>query len=336
MSPTKINRQPSPETTIESRRTEYLREWRPGATLGRGGTASQQYDKHSQPLTPHKFIVDRLLKRDDYNHADLIVDMFEWHPDTPSPGECTILMPRATGDLHRWIKERYQDPDGTARTPDEGLLRHIFLDLAKAVAFMHSGSERRPSIVHRDIKPGNVLIFTDPDSPDLPTLRLADLGSAREVGASRSSDSEDEGSSDGENEGSIFTPGYTPPEFEDGQDWATSCDVFSLGATIHYCVFRRTPYIVLGDTVAGLPDHHTEDSVLEPVSLRGRGWCEESDGPMLTFSNGLADILASTLDRDPDRRPSAASLVRLLGELRPIRSRRVVTSEQVELEPEWV
>ncbi|KAL1622283.1 hypothetical protein SLS56_008816 [Neofusicoccum ribis] len=157
--------------------------------MGRGGTArcvlmvreavakiiSQQYDEHSRPLTPHEFTVGRLLKRDDYNHADLIVDMFEWYPDTPSPSECTILMPRATGDLYRWIRERCQDPNGTARTPDEGLLRYIFLDLAKAVAFMHSGSELRPNIVHRDIKPGNVLVFTNLDGPDLPTLRLADL-----------------------------------------------------------------------------------------------------------------------------------------------------------------
>ncbi|EOD50901.1 putative serine threonine protein kinase protein [Neofusicoccum parvum UCRNP2] len=331
---------------MESRRNEYLREWRPGNTLAVGGTARyvlmvreavakiivQRYCERGQPLPPHEFTVCRLLKRGDpCRDADLIVDMFEWYPDTPNPGECTILTPRANDDLCRWIERRCRDPNGAFYTPDERLLRHIFLELAKAVAFMHSGSDfqhhRCPGFVHRDIKPGNVLVFTDPDDPDLPALRLADLGSAREVGASRSSDGEDI-----EN---IFTPGYSPPEFGYGRSWTTDCDVFSLGATIHYCAFRRTPYIKLEDTVAGLSDHHMGGSVLEPVSLRGRGWREGRDGPVLSFSDGFADILVSTLSEDPDQRPSATELVEILGQLRPGRPKQVV-SRQVKPEPEWV
>ncbi|KAL1616634.1 hypothetical protein SLS56_011337 [Neofusicoccum ribis] len=301
-----------PDKTMESRRNKYLREWQPKKTLAVGGTARcvlmvreaaakiiiQQYYERGQPLPPYEFTVYRLLKRGDpCRDTDLIVDMFKY----------------------------------AFYTSDERLLQYIFLELAKAVAFMHSGSDfqyyRRPGFVHRDIKPGNVLVFTDPDDLDLPVLRLADLGSAREAGASRSSD--------GEDIESIFTPGYSPPEFRYGRSWTTDCNVFSLGATIYYYAFRRTPYIKLEDTVAGLSDHYIGGSVLEPVSLRGRGWREGRDGPVLSFSDGFADILASTLSEDPDRRPSAARLVEILGQLLPGRPKQVV-SRQVKPEPEWV
>lgn len=96
----------------------------------------------------------------------------------------------------------------------------IALDLASALAFAH-----RQRIVHRDVKPANVLHAGDN------RWKLADFGIARMP----DSDLTQVG---------IFmgTPGYSPPEaIKDGR-YTPQADVFAWGACFYELVCGRIPY----------------------------------------------------------------------------------------------
>jgi serine/threonine-protein kinase len=103
----------------------------------------------------------------------------------------------------------------------------IFLQLCGAVAHAHSSL-----VVHRDIKPGNVLLAGD----GVP--KLLDFGIASffepEKGESQSDITR--------LTGRIFTPEYAAPEQVLGQDITTSTDVYSLGVLLYVLLAGRPPY----------------------------------------------------------------------------------------------
>jgi serine/threonine-protein kinase len=96
----------------------------------------------------------------------------------------------------------------------------IALDLASALAFAH-----RQRIVHRDVKPANVLHAGDN------RWKLADFGIARMP----DSDLTQVG---------IFmgTPGYSPPEAIKEGRYTPQADVFAWGACFYECLSGRIPY----------------------------------------------------------------------------------------------
>src|SRR5207249_1486522 len=96
--------------------------------------------------------------------------------------------------------------------------------LARAV---HSAHER--GVIHRDLKPGNVLL-TDDGQP-----KIADFGLAKLLGSTSSLT----GSSS-----VLGTPAYMAPEQADGQARAITpaADVYSLGAILYECLIGRPPF----------------------------------------------------------------------------------------------
>src|SRR5204863_1328425 len=98
-----------------------------------------------------------------------------------------------------------------------GYFQHVarlFADIAEALHVAHEAD-----IVHRDIKPGNILITPD-DRP-----KVADLGLARLV---------DEASLTG-SQTQVGTPSYMSPEQVSGSNYELDrrSDVFSLGAVLY-------------------------------------------------------------------------------------------------------
>lgn len=112
--------------------------------------------------------------------------------------------------------------DAVANATDRpGLVRRVFPDLCDAVSELHELFD--PSVIHRDLKPGNVMV-----SPG--GVTLIDLGIARAYREGADQDTTHFG-----------TRAYAPPEqFGFGQTDVTS-DVYALGMLLFFCLVGRDP-----------------------------------------------------------------------------------------------
>lgn len=120
--------------------------------------------------------------------------------------------------------------------------------VARALQFAHEHG-----VVHRDVKPGNVILRDGPGrtprDPEHPRIAITDFGLARETGTGSMTDS-----------GALVgTPMYMAPEVVLGgsQVAGTLGDVYSLGATLYSLVTGRPPF-----------DGPTAQSVLKAVLER--------------------------------------------------------------------
>jgi len=155
----------------------------------------------------------------------------------------------------------------------------ITLQIARALDYAWS----RERIVHRDIKPGNILITPDG------TAKLADLGLAHEASA------ETEGAL--EAEGKILgTPCYMAPEqILRKPDLDVRCDLYALGATLFHMATGRTPFE--GGSTKAILARQLREPAPDPRDLR----------PGL--SDNTAYILEKLLAKDRDERyPDAQAL----------------------------
>ncbi|TXS37409.1 serine/threonine-protein kinase [Streptomyces sp. OR43] len=154
----------------------------------------------------------------------------------------------------------------------EQAVRTLGAGLAEALAAVHG-----QGLIHRDVKPSNVLLALD--GP-----RLIDFGIARAIDATASLTSTGV---------SVGSPGYMAPEQIRGLDVSGSADVFSLGAVLAYAATGSAPF--LGDSSAVLLYKvvHEEPELGE-------------------LEGGLRDVIASCLAKDPARRPTPAELARQL------------------------
>jgi eukaryotic-like serine/threonine-protein kinase len=125
----------------------------------------------------------------------------------------------------------------------------IARDVAEAL-----GHARRRGLVHRDVKPAN-LILTDEG------IKLIDWGLARRL---------DDGAWATSEAGSaVGTPQYISPEQVRGQvDLDIRGDIYGLGATVYHMVTGRVPYG--GDTTAEAIQRHTDPKVplVPPDAIR--------------------------------------------------------------------
>ncbi|HSV39283.1 MAG TPA: serine/threonine-protein kinase [Nocardioidaceae bacterium] len=140
---------------------------------------------------------------------------------------------------------------------------------AEALAAAH-----KAGIVHRDVKPSNILV--KPDG----TAKLADFGIAR---ARADSTLTQTGLVTG-------SPAYLAPEVASGRSATDASDVWSLGATLYQALTGRPPYDV-GDNVMGALYKIVHE---EPPRLSTAGW--------------LAPLLEATMATDPKQRWSMAQV----------------------------
>ncbi|MFF9576782.1 ABC transporter substrate-binding protein [Streptomyces rubiginosohelvolus] len=137
--------------------------------------------------------------------------------------------------------------------------------LAEALAAVHEAG-----LIHRDVKPGNVLLALD--GP-----RLIDFGIARHEGATALTAT-----------GAVIgTPGYLAPEQASAGPLGPPCDVFSLGCVLVYAATGRGPFGEGGGAGALFRTVHEE--------------------PDLTgVPPGLTPLIAACLAKDPAARPTAS------------------------------
>jgi serine/threonine protein kinase len=136
----------------------------------------------------------------------------------------------------------------------------------------------RVGIVHRDVKPSNVLITADG------TVKLADFGIARASGDITVTQT---GVLTG-------TPDYFAPEVARGGPPTPLADVFSLGATVYAALEGEPPFGVGENALSQL--HVVAGGQTRPSTRAGR----------------LTSVLARLLDPDPAERPTAGQTRALL------------------------
>jgi eukaryotic-like serine/threonine-protein kinase len=174
--------------------------------------------------------------------------------------------------------------DGALNVPEAvSLLR----DVAKALAYAH---ER--GVVHRDIKPDNVLLTAG-------TAVVADFGIAKAIAAAQR-DSGGDGATLTHQSMSLGTPAYMSPE-QAAADPKTDhrADIYAWGCTAYEMLAGQTPFAAASPR--GLLAAHISDAPPPLSELR-------HDAPI-----ELSRLVMQCLEKDPDARPSsAAQLVQTL------------------------
>lgn len=112
------------------------------------------------------------------------------------------------GNLEKFIQERSKRPVGWKR------LHKIALDIAKALAYLHDTCV--PRILHRDVKPNNILLDTNHNA------YLSDFGLARLLGNSETHATT----------GVAGTFGYVAPEYAMTCRVSDKADVYSYGVVL--------------------------------------------------------------------------------------------------------
>ncbi|WP_445527893.1 serine/threonine-protein kinase [Streptomyces cyslabdanicus] len=190
-------------------------------------------------------------------HTAPVVDA---DPDAPAPWLATAYIPGP--HLAELL---------TAQGPmDEAGLRRLGLALAEALGAIHACG-----LVHRDLKPGNIIMAED--GP-----RVVDFGIARAV----------EGSGLTVTGIALGTPGFLAPEQAEGLPVTGAADIFALGAVL---------VAAAGGSAFGQGT---------PMGLMYRSVHQEAD--LSAVPSGLRPTVAACLAKDPGQRPTAANLLDLL------------------------
>jgi eukaryotic-like serine/threonine-protein kinase len=155
-------------------------------------------------------------------------------------------------------------------------VRALGARLAGALVAVHEAG-----LVHRDVKPGNILLALD--GP-----RLIDFGIARHEGATALTATD----------AVIGTPGYLAPEQASAGPIGPACDIFSLGCVLVYAATGRRPFGADGAASVLFRTVH------EPPDLRG-------------LPPELFPLVEACLAKDPADRPTARQVEERLGGTAP-------------------
>ncbi len=141
----------------------------------------------------------------------------------------------------------------------------------------------RRGIIHRDVKPGNLMVVGGPVGGGEMTIKLTDFGIARAVEQTRITQV-----------GSVVgTAAYLSPEQVRGEEATPATDVYALGVVLYQFLTGRLPY---------------EGSTLAELAVRQQN---EKPLPPSTYNDEVPETLGAAvlraLEGDPNRRYASAS-----------------------------
>ena len=170
----------------------------------------------------------------------------------------------------------------------------LFLKVSGAVAYLH-----RNLVVHRDLKPNNILVTRDgePKLLDFGIAKMIDLATDATITSMR-----------------VLTPDYASPEQVLGLPMTTATDIYSLGAVLYRLLSGTVPHQFETDSPSAIVSAISTGQILPPGNIK-RG-----------LSRDLDAIVMKALRKEPDERYStieqfAADLENYLAS-RPIQARR--------------
>jgi len=146
----------------------------------------------------------------------------------------------------------------------------IVRDTAKALAQAHG-----QGIVHRDVKPANILVASDG------SVKLSDLGIAKDLDAETLATLTRTGTT-------VGTPRYMSPEQCRGGELDHRADVYSLGMTLYRMVCARDAFE--GDTPVEVMHQHVQTTLPDPAAANP------------SLSPGTVQLLKNMTAKDPAQR----------------------------------
>jgi len=153
----------------------------------------------------------------------------------------------------------------------------VAAELGQALDALHA-----LEIIHRDVKPSNVLVSDD-------GAMLGDLGLARGAGTTQLT-------RDGQLVGSAH---YLAPELIEGQPATPASDIYAFGCLLYECATSVPPFTGRADAELGYA--HLLEAPPDPRTRRAG------------LADDVAAALLSALEKDPSARPtSATALARML------------------------
>lgn len=166
----------------------------------------------------------------------------------------------------------------------------IFRQVCAALAYAHDRG-----IIHRDIKPGNIMLLNEAGSALGSRVKIVDFGIVKLVDDSQQS------SQGLTRQGEVFgSPLYMSPEQCAGRKLDARADMYSVGVTLFQALAGKPPLV--GRTAAETTImHHT---TLPPTMSEVSG---------IEFPRELEDLVAKMLAKDPaDRYPSLSDVAKAL------------------------
>ena len=172
-------------------------------------------------------------------------------------------------DLRKFVRARQRLTMYEAAT--------IISQAAKGLEYAHSRG-----MIHRDIKPGNLLV-----TPDGQT-KVSDLGLAGFLG---------EGNGVDPRAGkTVGTADYLAPELiQDPHALSPAVDVYSLGCTLYYAVTGKVPFP--GGTTREKAMRHLDGNPLKPSRINPE------------LSDEFVEVIAAMMEKDPTKRIKTAAEV---------------------------
>lgn len=171
----------------------------------------------------------------------------------------------------------------------------ITYQVAEALEYAHS-----QGVIHRDIKPGNILITRDG------TAKLTDFGVAKVIEATMVTVTS----------GIVGTIEYLAPEQASGGAVTPATDIYSLGVTLYEMVTGRPPFE--GETPSQILHKQLHSLPEQPRNLRPE------------VPQRLNDLIVKMLEKQPERRISSAQALKR--ELERIKVQLALAGRQISTE----
>lgn len=181
------------------------------------------------------------------------------------------------GKVHYIVMEYVDGQNLKEIIQEEGRLEeYTALDIAKQIARALSAAHRN-GIIHRDIKPHNILI-----SKDGRQVKVADFGIAKAVSSSTMT-----------NMGSVIgSVHYISPEQAKGKHLTSNADLYSLGIVLYEMIIGRVPFS--GDSPISIALKHINEDI---------AFTEEDK---INIPNSVRTIISKMTQKEPANRYQTA------------------------------